>query len=70
MNDGTQNSREAAMSDNRTRVSLLVRVRDFGNQQNWEEFEEVYGLIILRHLLRIGVSQDHALELVQGCCLS
>lgn len=52
-----------------TRISLLLRVRDLGNQESWEEFVELYGPLILRYLRRTGVSQQDALELVQDVLL-
>jgi RNA polymerase sigma-70 factor (ECF subfamily) len=49
----------------RTPASLLLRVRDFGDQKSWDEFVALYGPIILRYLRRVGVPRQEALDLVQ-----
>lgn len=49
----------------RTRPSLLLRVRDLGDQTSWDEFVVLYGPLILRFLRRIGVAQHDAPDLVQ-----
>lgn len=52
------------MNRTETRPSLLLRVRDFQNQEAWDEFFALYGPLVLRVLRRIGVSQQDALDLV------
>lgn len=65
MNDGSQMPSEGGMDRNRTRASLLLRVRDLRDRESWDEFVELYGPLILRYLRRIGVANQDALELVQ-----
>ena len=49
----------------RTRTSLLLRVRDMNDQESWNEFEEIYGPLTLRYLRWLGVPREDALDLVQ-----
>lgn len=65
MNNETGNSGERAMNNNRTRASLLLRVRDLQDRESWEEFLELYGPLILRYLRRTGVAQQDAVDLTQ-----
>jgi len=48
-----------------TRASLLLRVRDRGDQASWDEFVELYGPLILRYLRYTRVPEDDVLDLVQ-----
>jgi len=45
-----------------TQPSLLLRVRDPGDQSAWREFESKYRELILRYCLRLGL-QSHVLTL-------
>jgi RNA polymerase sigma-70 factor (ECF subfamily) len=54
------------MNGDRTRPSLLKRVRDLRDRKSWDEFIELYSPLILRCLLRSGASRKEALDLVQG----
>jgi RNA polymerase sigma-70 factor (ECF subfamily) len=49
----------------RTRPSLLLRVRNLGDQRSWQEFVELYGPVILRYLKRVGVPKRDAADLAQ-----
>lgn len=49
----------------RTRASLLLRVRDKQDPGSWEEFVSLYGPLINRHLARLGVPHTDALDLNQ-----
>jgi len=49
----------------RTRASLLQRVRNLGDQQSWNQFVELYGPIILRYLRRMGVADPTDRDLAQ-----
>jgi RNA polymerase sigma-70 factor (ECF subfamily) len=48
-----------------TRPSLLLRVRNLGDQASWQEFVELYGPLVLRVLLRMGMAYQDALDLQQ-----
>ena len=54
-----------AMNGLRTSPSLLLRVRNRGDQKSWGEFVEVYAPLILRYLRRIGVPEQEAADLQQ-----
>ena len=50
----------------RTRPSLLLRVKNLGDQRSWQEFMDLYGPVILRDLLRkVGVPDRDAPDLAQ-----
>ena len=59
------NGANSGMNGPRTRPSLLLRLRDFQDRKSWEEFVELYGPLILRYLLHVGVARQEALDLVQ-----
>lgn len=65
MEEGPVSPEEIAERNPRTRPSLLLRVRDLGDQKSWREFVELYGPVILRYLRRVGVSNQDAPDLVQ-----
>lgn len=48
-----------------TRDSLLVQVKDPGNQEAWEQFVQMYRPVILRIALAKGFQHADALDLVQ-----
>jgi RNA polymerase sigma factor (sigma-70 family) len=48
-----------------TRSSLLRRVKDPGDQQSWQEFNDIYGKLILGFALKAGLTEDEAKEVVQ-----
>ncbi len=47
-----------------TSASLLLKLRDFRDQATWDAFVELYGPLILRTLIRIGVPSQDAVDLV------
>ncbi len=53
-----------------TRPSLLLRMRDAGNQQAWAEFLEIYQPLILRLVRRRGLQEADAREVTQEVLLS
>jgi RNA polymerase sigma-70 factor (ECF subfamily) len=48
-----------------TRPSLLVRLRDAGDRLAWQEFVELYGLLIYRYGRRRGLQDADAADLTQ-----
>jgi RNA polymerase sigma-70 factor (ECF subfamily) len=48
-----------------TRSSLLHRVKDTTDQQSWQEFNDLYGKLILGFALKAGLTVDEAKEVVQ-----
>jgi RNA polymerase sigma-70 factor (ECF subfamily) len=48
-----------------TRSSLLHRVTDTTDQQSWQEFNDLYGKLILGFALKAGLTEDEAREVVQ-----
>jgi RNA polymerase sigma factor (sigma-70 family) len=48
-----------------TRSSLLQRVKDTTDHQSWQEFNDVYGKLILGFALKAGLTEDEAQEVVQ-----
>ncbi len=65
MNDGTANSNNHGTTGMKTRATLLLRLRDLGDQETWDEFVELYGPFILRCVMGIGLQQADALDVVQ-----
>jgi RNA polymerase sigma-70 factor (ECF subfamily) len=48
-----------------TSATLLDRIRDLKNQQDWERFIAIYGPFLTRFLRRRGLTHDDALDVVQ-----
>ena len=48
-----------------TSATLLDRIRDLKNQQDWERFIAIYGPFLVRFLRRRGLTHDDALDVVQ-----
>ena len=48
-----------------TRSSLLHRVKDTADQQSWQEFNDVYGKLILGFALKAGLTEEEAKDVVQ-----
>jgi len=65
MEEGPDSPEAMAERNPRTRPSLLLRVRDLGDQKSWQEFVELYGPVILRYLRKVGVPQQDAPDLAQ-----
>ena len=48
-----------------TRSSLLQRVKDTTDHQSWQEFNDLYGKLILGFAVKAGLTEDEAQEVVQ-----
>ena len=48
-----------------TRPSLLHRLKDTQDQQSWQEFNDIYGKLILGFAVKAGLTEDEAQEVVQ-----
>src|SRR5271163_964232 len=48
-----------------TRPSLLIRLRDHGDERAWAEFTEVYGPLVYQLARRRGLQEADAQDLVQ-----
>ena len=48
-----------------TRPSLLVRLKDTGDQQSWQEFNDLYGKLIFGFAIKAGLTETEAQEVVQ-----
>lgn len=53
-----------------TRPSLLLKLRDAGNQQAWGEFLEIYQPLILRLVRRRGLQEADAREVTQDVLIA
>lgn len=54
-----------------TRLSLLIRVRDSGDQASWQEFYQLYHPLLLRFVKARGISNDNdADDIVQELLIS
>ncbi len=65
MNDDTQTDREPTDELLPTRASLLARLRDVQDDASWHEFFELYHRLILRTLVRKGLSAADAEDVAQ-----
>jgi RNA polymerase sigma-70 factor (ECF subfamily) len=54
----------------RTRESLLLRVRNWGDDASWQEFFDIYWKIIYALAIRAGMSEIEAEEIVQSTMIS
>src|SRR5262249_30400653 len=48
-----------------TRESLLVRLRDLGDQSSWQLFHDTYGRLLLEFAMRTGLNESDARDVVQ-----
>ncbi len=48
-----------------TRPSLLIRLRDSGDERAWSEFVEIYGPLVYRLAKRRGLQEADAQDLAQ-----
>src|SRR5450631_2108727 len=48
-----------------THSTLLRRVKDTADHQSWQEFNDLYGKLILGFALKAGLTEDEAKEVVQ-----
>ena len=53
-----------------TRVSLLRRLKDWGDQESWQEFFDTYHRLIHSVALKAGLSQTEAQDVVQETVLT
>jgi RNA polymerase sigma factor (sigma-70 family) len=53
-----------------THPSLLVRLRDMGDQRSWSEFTEIYGRLVYRFSRRRWFEEADAQDLVQEAFLA
>jgi RNA polymerase sigma-70 factor (ECF subfamily) len=53
-----------------TRSSLLLRVRDPGDQAGWREFDDIYRPLLIRYALRRGADPAMAEDVAQECLLA
>jgi RNA polymerase sigma-70 factor (ECF subfamily) len=53
-----------------TRVSLLIRLRDRGNREAWQEFVEIYRPVIWRLAVLKGLQDSDAHDLIQQVLMS
>jgi len=49
----------------RTRASLLLRLKDLTDGESWDEFVDLYGPLVVRYLRKLGVPEQDALDLNQ-----
>src|SRR5262245_13163480 len=48
-----------------TRSSLLNRLRNWDDEESWEQFNALYGQLIFRFALKAGCNESEAQEVVQ-----
>ena len=58
------------MGQETTRPSLLMRIRDPGDQDAWREFDNRYGELILRYSISLGLQYSDAEDVRQGVMMS
>ncbi len=51
---------------NPTRVTLLAKLKTTGNDEAWQEFEDIYRGFILSLILRMGINQHDAEDISQA----
>jgi RNA polymerase sigma-70 factor, ECF subfamily len=61
---------DSAPSEESTRPSLLLRLRDAGDELAWSEFSAVYEPVIYRLVKRRGIQDADAREIVQEVLMS
>ena len=54
----------------RTRSSLIVRLKDWQDQESWQDFDRIYRKLIFDTALRAGLTETEAQEAVQETLLS
>lgn len=54
----------------KTRISLLIRIRDAGDEPAWREFLEIYEPLVYRLVRRCGLQHADALELTQEALMA
>ena len=53
----------------KTRKSLLLRLKDSGNEESWREFYAIYGRMIFGYALRFRLSHAEAEDVAQDVCV-
>lgn len=53
-----------------TRTSLLARLKDWNDQASWREFYDTYWRLIQNFVLKQGVAEDEAKDIVQETLIS
>ncbi len=53
-----------------TRVSLLGRLKDWGDQESWQDFYDTYHRLIHSVALKAGLTQSEAQDVVQETVLT
>src|SRR5687767_11921208 len=66
----TQRSERAQRSVPPTRRSLLGRLKDWHDQDSWQEFSKIYERLIFDAALKAGLTNAEAQEVVQETLLS
>ncbi len=59
------NKRSTDDSPYKTRPTLLERVKDFRDEQSWQEFNRLYRPLIRCFLYKVGVPREHVPDLTQ-----
>lgn len=54
----------------RTRPSLLAKLKDWDDHTSWQEFYDNYWQLIYNYVLKQGVKEDEAMDLMQETLLS
>ncbi len=49
-----------------TRETLLIRLRDAGDDRSWAEFTEIYTPLLFGFCLKRGISREDAADIIQG----
>lgn len=72
MDSETRESGNSALrgQEAHTRESLLLRVRNWGDDASWQEFFNIYWKIIYARATRAGMSEFEAEEIVQSTMIS
>lgn len=52
-----------------TRKSLLLRLKELGDDESWREFYSIYGRMIFGYALRYRLSHSEAEDVVQDVCV-
>lgn len=64
----TNNSNDL-ISAYQTRSSLLLRLKEQGDEETWREFHSIYGRMIFGYAVQRGLSHAEAEDVVQNVCV-
>lgn len=53
----------------KTRESLLVQLKEDGNESAWRQFHDIYGRLIFGYALHFNISYAEAEDIVQEVCI-